>query len=148
MYRSYSLAALCYAYLHDVPEEYAFDGSQWHWRGWTLQEFIAPRVVVFLSASWMVLGTKADSLAEQLTRCTRVPADVLRCEKPPAAVSIAQRMSWAAGRRTTRVEDEAYCLWASSTSTCRHCTEGVSAAAGGDHENIVRYDALRLVVAR
>lgn len=51
MYRSYSLAALCYAYLHDVPEEYAFDGSQWHWRGWTLQEFIAPRIVVFLSAS-------------------------------------------------------------------------------------------------
>lgn len=147
MYRYYSLAALCYAYLHDVPEEYAFDGSQWHWRGWTLQELVAPRVVVFLSASWTVLGTKAD-LAEQLTRCTRVPADVLRCEKPPAAVSIAQRMSWAAGRRTTRVEDEAYCLWASSTSTCRHCTEGVSAAAGGDHENIVRYDALRLVVAQ
>ncbi|KAI0779550.1 heterokaryon incompatibility protein-domain-containing protein [Fomes fomentarius] len=109
MYRYYSLAALCYAYLHDVPEEYAFEGSQWHWRGWTLQELVAPRVVVFLSASWTVLGTKAD-LAEQMERCTRVPADVLRCEKLPAAVSIAQRMSWAAGRRTTRVEDEAYCL--------------------------------------
>ncbi|KAI0762946.1 heterokaryon incompatibility protein-domain-containing protein [Fomes fomentarius] len=109
MHRYYSLAALCYAFLADVPSVDAFEGSRWHTRGWTLQELVAPHIVVFLSASWDVLGTKAD-LALQLTRCTRIPAAILRHDKRPADVSIAQRMSWAANRRTTRVEDEAYCL--------------------------------------
>ncbi|EJF60782.1 hypothetical protein DICSQDRAFT_137332, partial [Dichomitus squalens LYAD-421 SS1] len=39
-----------------------------------------------------------------------VPATVLRKEVELSSISVAQRMSWAAGRETTRVEDEAYCL--------------------------------------
>lgn len=31
-------------------------------------------------------------------------------ERPPLDISIAQRMSWAAPRVTTRIEDRAYCL--------------------------------------
>ena len=127
MFRYYSLAHICYAYLRDVPTEGAleekspmrrnrrrpepspFESSVWHTRGWTLQELIAPRMVIFLSQTWDVLGSKAD-LAHELEEVTNVPVSVLRLEASPASTSIAERMSWAAYRRTTRLEDEAYCL--------------------------------------
>lgn len=115
MYRYYSLARLCYAYLRDVQwldTHYSlprFYESKWHTRGWTLQELIAPEIVVFLSQSWSIIGTKAD-LAGDLELITKVPATVLTLEASPAEKSVAQRMSWAASRHTTRSEDEAYCL--------------------------------------
>ena len=115
MYRYYSLAEVCYAYLRDVPNkenntwECAFRESRWHKRGWTLQELIAPDFLLFLSTDWKVLGTKTD-LADELEVITMVPATVLRKEVELSGLSVAQRMSWAAGRETTRVEDEAYCL--------------------------------------
>ena len=120
MYQYYSLAAVCYAYLEDVPTEDAlvlndgrpgsrFKFSKWHTRGWTLQELVAPRVVLFVSSSWDVLGTKAD-LSAQLQQCTKIPEAVLHMKQTPASLSVAQRMSWASQRKTTRTEDEAYCL--------------------------------------
>ncbi|PIL27085.1 hypothetical protein GSI_10224 [Ganoderma sinense ZZ0214-1] len=118
MYRYYSLAEVCYAYLRDVPTaseddlytpESAFRKSRWHKRGWTLQELIAPSSVVFLSCTWEILGVKAD-LADLLEWITRVPAAVLKLDKRPSAHCVAARMSWAANRETTRPEDEAYCL--------------------------------------
>ncbi|KAH9942154.1 HET-domain-containing protein [Epithele typhae] len=86
-----------------------FRGSKWHTRGWTLQELLAPELVVFLSADWDVLGTKAE-LADLLEQATSIPRSVLALETAVADVSVAQRMSWAARRETTRLEDEAYCL--------------------------------------
>ncbi|KAI0702352.1 heterokaryon incompatibility protein-domain-containing protein [Cerioporus squamosus] len=119
MFRYYSLADVCYVYLRDVPTEDAFVGdftgsspfrdSRWHRRGWTLQELLAPSVVFFLSASWECLGSKAD-LAEQLEEATGIPQSVLRLQTKLGDISVAQRMSWAAFRQTTRPEDEAYCL--------------------------------------
>ncbi|KAI0742557.1 heterokaryon incompatibility protein-domain-containing protein [Daedaleopsis nitida] len=120
MYRYYAMAKVCYAYLRDVPTEGAFTfergryispfaRSRWHRRGWTLQELIAPRFVLLLSSSWDVLGSKAD-LAEDLESITGIPATVLRLEERAQARSVAQRMSWASRRETTREEDEAYCL--------------------------------------
>ncbi|PIL27100.1 hypothetical protein GSI_10240 [Ganoderma sinense ZZ0214-1] len=120
MYRYYSLAEVCYAYLRDVPttseddlrgpdSESAFRASRWHKRGWTLQELIAPSLVLFLSCTWEILGSKAD-LADLLEEITRVPAAVLRLEDEHSAHCVAARMSWAADRETTRPEDEVYCL--------------------------------------
>ena len=116
MFQYYSLAEVCYAYLRDVPhgpdrgvDTDAFKASVWHTRGWTLQELIAPEVVIFLSTDWEVMGSKAD-LADLLQESTNIPASVLSLETEVADISIAARMSWAAKRRTTRVEDEAYCL--------------------------------------
>ena len=45
-----------------------------------------------------------------LEKASGVPEAVLRREQRVEEFSIAQRMSWAAWRKTTRVEDEAYCL--------------------------------------
>ncbi|PIL26915.1 hypothetical protein GSI_10053 [Ganoderma sinense ZZ0214-1] len=118
MFRYYSLANVCYAFLADVPtadmavltsEKSAFRRSRWHKRGWTLQELLAPAKLLFVSGSWEMLGSKAD-LSDVLEQVTRVPADVLLNREEFINTSVAQRMSWAAGRVTTRPEDEAYCL--------------------------------------
>ena len=120
MFHYYSLAIVCYGYLRDVDDPPADNReiltlppldttSVWFIRGWTLQELIAPHLFLFVSRSWKVLGTKAD-YAELLEETTGIPAAVLRLELSYTIPSIAQRMSWIGDRKTTRVEDEAYCL--------------------------------------
>ena len=116
MFQYYSRADVCYAYLQDVPsddvlqcESSAFRRSTWHTRGWTLQELVAPALLVFVAADWEILGTKGE-LAPLVEEVTLIPAAVLRLEKPVYEVGVAKRMSWAAKRRTTRLEDEAYSL--------------------------------------
>ncbi|TBU27915.1 HET-domain-containing protein [Dichomitus squalens] len=116
MYRYYSLAAVCYAYLADVPSnrfscdpEGPFAKSRWQMHGWTLQELIAAPVVKLISSDWQKLGTKMRH-ARFLSRITNIPVEVLLMDKPVTSFSIAQRMSWAYKRETTRVEDRAYSL--------------------------------------
>ena len=126
MYRYYSLASICYAYLRDVPPatddgsylsqsrsptpcQEIFISSKWHTRGWTLQELIAPTFVLFLANDWTHIGTKAE-LADLLQSITDIPAVLLRLHTRLADYSVAQRMSWAASRKTTRLEDRAYSL--------------------------------------
>ena len=126
MFRYYSVAQVCYVLLVETftchprqlkrylcdPAEWkkeTFSVDTWHSRGWTLQELIAPRNVHFLSHEWGFIGSKSD-LADGLERITGVPAGVLRFELQLDDISIAQRMSWASRRLTTRPEDEAYCL--------------------------------------
>ena len=112
MFRWYALASICYAYLHDVPSTYrreTFGSSRWFTRGWTLQELIAPRFLLFMSSDWTPLGTKA-LLADDIQSITGIDAEVLTFSRDVMAVSVARRMSWASRRQTTRPEDEAYCL--------------------------------------
>lgn len=119
MFNWYRDAQLCYAFLADVPSESGSDDprahgsrfrrSRWFTRGWTLQELVAPRWVLFLSDQWTLLGTK-DTLAGVIEAVTRIDTGVLKHEKSLDSASVAQRMSWAATRQTTRVEDQAYSL--------------------------------------
>ncbi|KAL2758295.1 hypothetical protein ACRALDRAFT_1080192 [Sodiomyces alcalophilus JCM 7366] len=113
MFRWYRNAAVCFAYLSDVhcPEGHpsdAFEKSRWFTRGWTLQELLAPKRLEFFDRSWSHLGSRA-SLVDRVSDRTRVPLQVL-VHGEWSGLSIAQRMSWAAGRQTTRPEDIAYCL--------------------------------------
>ncbi|KAI0709916.1 heterokaryon incompatibility protein-domain-containing protein [Earliella scabrosa] len=118
MFMWYADAQVCYAYLHDVGDDEdpatpgsAFRGSVWHTRGWTLQELLAPACVVFLSKTWRTLGSKY-SLALALVDVTGISHDVLTRAQSNwlEKASVAERMSWAAKRNTTRVEDRAYSL--------------------------------------
>ncbi|KAK4464533.1 ankyrin repeat-containing domain protein [Cladorrhinum samala] len=109
MYRWYQEADECYAYLADVSSMADFSNSRWFTRGWTLQELIAPSAMAFYDQGWKRLGTK-QSLQQELTDCTRVPVSVLSGRDGLEKFSIAQRMSWASNRKTTRIEDRAYCL--------------------------------------
>ena len=116
MFRWYKEAEVCLAYLADVPSNgvlslygSAFRKSRWHTRAWTLQELIAPEILIFLSAEWHELGDRV-ALAALLEEITRVPSGVLNGKSQLAQYSVFTRISWASDRKTRRVEDEAYCL--------------------------------------
>ena len=115
MFTWYQNAEVCYALLADLPPTSSPDSPsslekcRWFTRGWTLQELIAPRVVEFYDSNWTLRGTKA-SLSEQICSITSITEDVLRDSEALFSLCVAQRMSWAAGRETTRIEDGAYCL--------------------------------------
>lgn len=112
---------MCYAYLSDVegcPEvgvgyesapgwpglRNSFARSKWFTRGWTLQELLAPRWIEFLDYQWNEIGTKfgLEKQIEAITKISHLFDFQNAC--------IAQKMSWASNRETTRIEDQAYCL--------------------------------------
>lgn len=109
MYFWYAKANVCYAYLNDVFYKEEFSNSVWFTRGWTLQELIAPSNMKFFNRDWQYLGTKLDFI-NQLSACTGIPTGILSGKDDLESLSVAQRMSWAAKRVTTRIEDQAYCL--------------------------------------
>jgi hypothetical protein len=116
MYRWYQKAEVCYAFLSDVPsdedpdkEGSAFRKSRWFTRGWTLQELIAPLHVQFLGRDWKDIGSKL-SLQNVISEITKIQTGALLGEERLANFSVAQKMSWASNRVTTREEDIAYCL--------------------------------------
>jgi hypothetical protein len=116
MFMWYEEAAICYAYLSDFPDAMSVDGEEcqfrkagWHSRGWTLQELLAPRNVTFYTHDWTFIGTKR-SLCKQLSDITGIDLYIIMRIREIASASVAQRMSWASRRQTTRAEDTAYCL--------------------------------------
>jgi len=54
-------------------------------------------------------GTKA-SLAGRISNITGISEKILLHKQTLSTVSVAQKMSWASGRNTTRIEDAAYCM--------------------------------------
>lgn len=127
MFRWYSNAEVCLAYLADVKASddiRGFSQSEWFGRGWTLQELLAPHLVIFLSQDWQVIGYKGGSgcgrsgaplraghaLEGTISRVTRVPGAVLRAYGQSKALTVKQRLSWTASRETTREEDMSYSL--------------------------------------
>ncbi|KAK4195481.1 heterokaryon incompatibility protein-domain-containing protein [Triangularia verruculosa] len=114
MFRWYQQAAVCIVYLSGLSAEGELKTSlpkcRWFKRGWTLQELLAPSKVQFYDQAWNLRGTK-DSLIVQLESITGIPEGVLTGRISISEISIADRMSWAANRQTTRSEDVAYCLF-------------------------------------
>ncbi|KAL4076543.1 heterokaryon incompatibility protein-domain-containing protein [Scleroderma yunnanense] len=120
MYRWYQNSRVCYVYLHDVDSSFPTEDNktmypnsngwpEWFARGWTLQEMIAPSIVRFFDKDWHSIGDK-KTLASTLEAITRVPQHILINGLASNRPCVAQIMSWAANRRTTRVEDIAYSL--------------------------------------
>ncbi|KAF5366239.1 hypothetical protein D9758_005820 [Tetrapyrgos nigripes] len=119
MYSFYQHSEVCYAYLTDVyykPNDGFADSlvarmwsSGWFQRGWTLQELVAPRNVLFFSAGWEGIGCKR-LLKFGISRLTGIPPAVLDGSRPIEDINIQERMTWCAGRQTTRPPDLAYCL--------------------------------------
>ncbi|KAK3492187.1 heterokaryon incompatibility protein-domain-containing protein, partial [Neurospora hispaniola] len=115
MYRWYQNAHECYAYLVDfapgsLPQD-ELEKCRWFTRGFTLQELIAPKTVVFFDRDWNVVGEKGDkNILEIIARFTGISEDLLSGFRPVDDYAIAERMLWASSRETTRPEDKAYCL--------------------------------------
>ncbi|KAJ8108776.1 hypothetical protein OPT61_g7938 [Boeremia exigua] len=115
MFRWYQKAQTCYVHLADVKGS-VFIGRQqlgrakWFTRGWTLQELIAPLDMGFYDKNCTFLGTKV-SLLGHLNVITGIDENVLSDCRIISLISVATRMSWAARRTTTKVEDIAYSLF-------------------------------------
>ncbi|VBB81770.1 Putative Vegetative incompatibility protein [Podospora comata] len=117
MYDYYARSEECYVYLCDLEPtttvgakwEEAFKNCRWFTRGWTLQELIAPKRVIFFDREWNECGTK-DTLSGLLSEITEIPVELLEGRKKCGDYAVARRMSWASKRVTTREEDTAYCL--------------------------------------
>jgi hypothetical protein len=123
MYEWYRSSTICYVYLTHPshvnrtagmwPGKMRFRDTEisecrWFTRGWTLQELLAPRVVEFYGPDWQEIGTKM-SLSAEISNFTGIPERILMGDGLPTC-TVAERMSWASGRQTTREEDRAYSL--------------------------------------
>ncbi|KAK4222707.1 putative vegetative incompatibility protein [Podospora fimiseda] len=117
MYKWYKNAQVCYVYLSDLAPTNNNEKltvatlykCRWFSRGWTLQELIAPKNVVFFDQEWNERGTK-NELSAVISEITKIPETLLNNTKPVSEYSVACRMSWASKRKTARPEDMAYCL--------------------------------------
>lgn len=120
MFRWYSEAYRCYVLLPDVSfqksdihvsdglSEAAFRNSKWFTRGWTLPELLAPTSVEFFSKEENFMGNKR-TLKVLIHEITGIPIDALR-GIPLDRFSTTERMRWVDHRKTTKLEDLAYCL--------------------------------------
>ena len=114
MFQWYRQAEFCIAYLADISimkdetgiERKRFWESEWFKRGWTLQELLASREVVFCDRSWKAIGTRTR-LSAYVSRATHISVHHL---SRPSEASVAAKMSWASNRQTSRPEDIAYSL--------------------------------------
>lgn len=133
MFRWYAEAEICITYLPDVksldgnPIDIIrqFRSSVWFLRGWTLQELLAPALVVFLNQDWEPLGHKQGgrgerpkkfssrsvgfSMNSRLVEITGIPNSVLYDFEKSKTLSVAEKQAWMKNRTTTRPEDRAYC---------------------------------------
>lgn len=126
MFEWYRNAEVCLAYLADVEtttNAEDFRRSEWFGRGWTLQELLAPRTVVFLSKDWRVIGHKGTgrgksgieldsgpSLDDDVVARTRIPNIVVKDFERSEDFDVGEKLEWIAGRETTRAEDMSYSL--------------------------------------
>lgn len=121
MFRWYRDSAVCFCYLSDFICDSTFEVDQketadllkkckWFTRGWTLQELIAPEVLEFYDEDWNRRGTK-EFFRHDISNITGIDLEVLENSELLSTFPIGRRMSWAAHRQTTRIEDQAYCLF-------------------------------------
>jgi hypothetical protein len=115
MFKWYREAAACYAHIDDLATSLGIDRDtsqlakcRWFTRGWTLQELLAPKVLIFYARDWSLIGPRRR-LCKEISDITGIPLDILSGRDFRQA-SVAQRMAWASKRQTTRTEDMAYCL--------------------------------------
>ncbi|KAF3798155.1 Vegetative incompatibility protein HET-E-1 [Colletotrichum gloeosporioides] len=105
MFSWYFHSGVCFAYLSDIPT---------FTRGWTLQELLAPREVLFYAADWSLIGTRS-SLAHHISSATGIDVEYFNSKASQYGWSqdqweVGERLSWLARRETTRLEDMAYCM--------------------------------------
>ncbi|KAH7141424.1 heterokaryon incompatibility protein-domain-containing protein [Dactylonectria estremocensis] len=97
MFRWYQESSVCYVYLDDYrfrdrsrdshPNRHSyvhiddvtkdFCRSKWFSRGWTLQELIAPRCVMFFDRRWVCFGSRNGNLQDRLSECTGILPQIL-----------------------------------------------------------------------
>ncbi|OJA07718.1 hypothetical protein AZE42_05199 [Rhizopogon vesiculosus] len=116
MFRWYNNSAICIIHLAQSKTIEDIMGDEWTTRGWTLQELLAPHKIKFFNEDWMPMTNEGNDKSiemsdtmKTLERATGIDHHHL-LESLPGPHLVDIRMSWAARRKTTRVEDVAYSL--------------------------------------
>lgn len=136
MYRWYLNSKVCIVYLAETPRSSTLDGMErdrWFTRGWTLQEYLAPKVIKFHGQDWYPLTSyisvsrninndkfpeTVTLIQEKIEKATGIPPslgsssehDHSHSSSPLSRGRIIKQMQWAARRETTRQEDRSYSL--------------------------------------
>lgn len=117
MYTWYRTSGECFIYLEDVtmaanePVEETYAKvlrSQWWTRGWTLQELLASKNRTFFDSRWHAIP-RGPELNALIVKKSKVAAPYL-FETSGLNAPTAERLTWLAGRATTRAEDMGYCM--------------------------------------
>ncbi|KAG2339204.1 HET-domain-containing protein [Suillus weaverae] len=117
MFIWYHHSALTIIYLSDVPpssQPGALAISVWNTRGWTVQEFLAPKFVLFYQKDWsLYLDDRSpnhkDSFAimQEMGDVTGIDAQALVAFRPGMRHA-REKLQWVSARVTTFPEDIAY----------------------------------------
>jgi len=120
MFVWYRHSALTIVYLSDVSPSSmpgALAESVWNTRGWTVQEFLAPRCVLFYRRDWtLYLNDRSPNHKESVT-IMRELADATGIDPQslvafrPGMKDAREKLRWASRRVTTLQEDTAYSLF-------------------------------------
>ncbi|KAG1785862.1 uncharacterized protein HD556DRAFT_1450301 [Suillus plorans] len=120
MFVWYRHSALTIVYLSDVPpssEPGALASSVWNERGWTFQEFVAPKVIRFYQKDWSLYlndrslnHKESQAIMKELEGATGIDAQALISFRPGMR-DARQKLQWASKRVTTVQEDTAYSLF-------------------------------------
>ncbi|KAG0693719.1 hypothetical protein DFH29DRAFT_377451 [Suillus ampliporus] len=120
MFVWYRRSALTIVYLSDVPpsaKSGALANSVWNTRGWTVQEFLAPSVILFYQNDWTLYlndrtsnHKNSDTILKELKDSTGIDAQALVAFRP-GMTGAREKLQWASTRVTTLQEDIAYSLF-------------------------------------
>ncbi|KAG2368632.1 WD40-repeat-containing domain protein [Suillus spraguei] len=116
MFVWYRHSALTIVYLSDVPpssEPGALARSTWNERGWTFQEFVAPKVVIFYQKDWSLYlddrspnHKESPAIMKELENVMGIDAQALVTFRP-GMTGAREKLQWASKRVTTLQEDVA-----------------------------------------
>jgi hypothetical protein len=121
MFRWYRNSHICVALLSETEDLQALQSGRkidpWFLRGWTLQELLAPSQIKFYGKNWEPLISLhtcyndrfSEKIMQEISRITHIPWKDLKSFNP-GTNRVPEKMLWASKRRTTRIEDIAYCL--------------------------------------
>ncbi|KAG2738090.1 hypothetical protein P692DRAFT_201798621, partial [Suillus brevipes Sb2] len=120
MFVWYHHSALTIVYLSDVPpssKSGALAKSAWNTRGWTFQEFIAPKVILFYQSNWTLYlddrtpnHKESIAIMQELKDATGIDRSAVAAFRP-GMNGAREKLHWASTRVTTRQEDIAYSLF-------------------------------------
>ncbi|KAG1897573.1 uncharacterized protein F5891DRAFT_956916, partial [Suillus fuscotomentosus] len=120
MFVWYQHSALTIVYLSDVlpsSKPGALGMSEWNRRGWTFQEFLASKVVIFYQKDWTPYlndrspnHKKSTAIMKELEVATGIDRQAL-IDFSPGMSGARERLQWASNRVTTVQEDIAYSLF-------------------------------------
>ncbi|KAG1812741.1 hypothetical protein EV424DRAFT_76205 [Suillus variegatus] len=120
MFDWYRHSVLTVVYLSDVPplsKSGALAESAWNTRGWTVQEFLAPKIIIFYQNDWTPYlddrtPNHKDSVAimQELENATGIDRRAIVAFRPGMR-NAREKLQWASTRITTLQEDIAYSLF-------------------------------------